>query len=76
MCELGGFKLKQCLWLSTNIYLHAGIGETQSKTILLAINKYSHVCGKLGDPSLNNVNGFKQVFTCTWELGRLKLKQR
>ena len=56
--------------------MHAGIGETQAKTTVLAINKYLHVCGKLGDSSLNNVNGFKQVFTCTWELGRLKLKQR
>ena len=43
--------------------MHAGIGETQAKTMLLAINKYLHVCGKLGDPSLNNVNGFKQIFT-------------
>ena len=74
MCELGGFKLKQRLWLSTNIYMHAEIGETQAKTMLLDINKYLHVCGKLGDPSLNNVNGFKQVFTCICELGGTQAK--
>ena len=48
--------------------MHAGIGETQAKIILLAINKYLHVCEKLGNPSLNNVNGFKQAFACICEL--------
>ena len=43
--------------------------ETQAKRTLMAINKYLHVCGKLGDSSQNNVNGYQQIFTCIWELG-------
>ena len=43
--------------------------ETQAKRTLMAINKYLHVCGKLGDSSQNNVNGYQQIYTCTWELG-------
>ena len=48
--------------------------ETQAKTTLMSINKYLYVCGQLGDSSQKNVNGYQQIFTCMWKIGRFKPK--
>ena len=56
--------------------MYDGMRKIKAKKTLMAVNTYLHVCGDWGHSRLNNVNGYKQMFTCTWELERLKLKQR